>query len=84
MMKNRFISLVALTALSTVALMRTAWAYIDPGTTSYMIQIIAGVVITIGVSIGVFWKRIRLFFRNMKLKMLERKLQRQGDKKSAS
>ena len=61
----------------------SAHAYIDPAATSYMVQIVAGLVITLGVGIGVFWKKIRLFFRNIKLKALEKKLTRQAGKDSA-
>jgi DUF1365 family protein len=58
----------------------TAFAYIDPATTSYLIQIIAGVVISCGVVVGVFWKKIRLFFKNRKIASLEKKLTREAQK----
>ena len=31
--------------------------YIDPAATSYIIQVIAGLVITLSVSVGIFWKK---------------------------
>lgn len=58
-----------------------SYAYIDPATTSYLIQIVAGVFIAGGAAIGIFWKRIRIFIRNKRLKMLEKKLTKQADKK---
>ncbi|MBR6044139.1 MAG: hypothetical protein IKP47_00745 [Ruminococcus sp.] len=36
-----------------------AEAYIDPATTSYIIQIVAGVVIAVGTVFGIYWKKIR-------------------------
>ena len=40
-------------------------AYIDPATTSYIIQIVIGVVIALGTVMGIFWSKIkRLFKRN--------------------
>lgn len=48
--------------------MANAQAYLDPAATSYIIQIISGIIIACGVTIGIFWKKIRLFFRNIKTK----------------
>ena len=49
--------------LTTIMLSSTAFAYIDPAATSYIVQIVAGVVIACGVTVGVFWKKIRVFFK---------------------
>lgn len=38
-------------------------AYIDPSSMTYLIQIIAGVVIAAGAGIGFYWKRIRRSLR---------------------
>ena len=38
--------------------------YIDPATTSYLIQIIAGIIIACGAGIGIFWNKIGRLFRN--------------------
>ena len=43
----------------------TAYAYIDPATTSYVVQIVAGIVIACGTGIGIVWSRMR---RKMKKK----------------
>ena len=32
-----------------------AWAYVDPATLTYVVQIIAGVFIAGGVAVGVYW-----------------------------
>lgn len=52
----------------SVMCMANVQAYLDPAATSYIIQIISGIIIACGVTIGIFWKKIRLFFRNMKTK----------------
>lgn len=33
--------------------------YIDPATTSYVIQIVAGIVIAIGAGAGIFWSKLK-------------------------
>ncbi len=38
-------------------------AYIDPSSMTYLIQIIAGVVIAAGAGLGFYWKRIRRHMR---------------------
>ena len=53
-------------------------AYLDPAATSYIIQIISGVVIACGVTVGIFWKKIRLFFRKQKINRLEKKLSKKA------
>ena len=66
--------------LATLMFSSTAHAYIDPAATSYIIQIVAGVVIAGGVTVGVFWKKIKLFFRNAKMKRLEKSLTKKAEK----
>ena len=34
-----------------------AWAYVDPATLTYVVQIIAGVFIAGGVAVGVYWRK---------------------------
>lgn len=68
--------------LTTIMLSTTAHAYVDPAAASYIIQILAGVVIAAGVAVGVFWKKIKMFFKNMKMKNLEKSLSRKGEKRS--
>lgn len=41
----------------------TAHAYIDPATTSYIIQIVAGIVIALGTVVGIYWKKIKGAFK---------------------
>lgn len=70
--------------VATIMFSSTAYAYLDPAATSYLVQIVAAVVIACGAVVGVFWKKIRMFFRNMKMKNLEKKLTREADKREAA
>ena len=40
-------------------------AYVDPATTTYVIQIVAGVFIAGGVAMGVYWHKIKRFFKKL-------------------
>ncbi len=46
-------------------------AYIDPATTTYIIQIVTALVITLGVAIGVFFTRVRLSIVSLYVRMSE-------------
>lgn len=37
----------------------TASAYVDPSVMTYMIQVVAGVVVAIGAVVGVYWRRAK-------------------------
>lgn len=45
---------------------QTAAMYIDPATTSLIIQIAAGVLITVGTFLGIFWSKIKRAFKKNK------------------
>ena len=60
----------------------TASAYIDPAMTAMLYQIIAGVVITLGVVFGVFRRKIILYFKNMKINRTKRKLEKQTERET--
>ena len=38
------------------------WAYVDPATLTYVIQIVAGLFIAGGVAVGVYWRKIKKLF----------------------
>ena len=57
----------------TVMLTPTAYAYIDPATTSYVLQIVAGVFIAIGATVAIFWKKIAFWFKKKKAERIARK-----------
>ncbi len=80
----RLCQVLVLSVLLTTALMPMAHAYLDPAATSYIIQIVSGVVIACGVTIGIFWKKIRVFFHNMRMKSLEKRLTKQAESRDES
>ena len=45
---------------------RLSLMYIDPATTSYLIQIGAGVVIALGTTVAIFWSKIKRLFKKNK------------------
>lgn len=63
---KRFVSFVYFFIAATLVTLRTAHAYIDPSSMTYLIQIIAGAAIAVGAGVGFYWKRIRRYFRNRK------------------
>jgi len=48
-------------AVSQLVLVKHAYAYIDPGTGSMLVQALLAVVAVVSVSIGIFWQRFRSF-----------------------
>jgi hypothetical protein len=42
-----------------------AYAYLDPGTGSMMVQVLLAAVAAAGVSISIFWDRLRTFFHRV-------------------
>jgi hypothetical protein len=49
-----------------------AHAYVDPSTTAMLTQIIAGIFISLGLTFGIFWRKIVMFFQNLKVKTLQK------------
>jgi hypothetical protein len=43
----------------------TAFAYLDPGTVTYVVSMIAGLFIAGGAALAIFRRKIVLFFRNL-------------------
>ena len=76
----RIFSIAYLPLLLSLFLMMESLAYLEPATVSYILQFVSFILITAGIAVGVFWKKIRLFFRNIKMKLLEKKLKNQADK----
>lgn len=44
-----------------------ALAYLDPSSMTFVVQVVAGIVIALGTVFGFYYKRIRRYFRNKKL-----------------
>lgn len=47
--------------------------YIDPASTALIWQILAGIFISLGVVLGVFWKKITTFFKSVWVKLFRKK-----------
>lgn len=58
-----------------------ASAYIDPGTTAMLTQIVAGVIISLGVVFGILRTKIIMFFKNLKVKFMQKKLEKDNQGK---
>ena len=56
------------------------YAYIDPATTAMLTQIIAGIFISAGVMFGVFRRKIIVFCKNLSVKRMQKKIERQNRK----
>ncbi len=80
-MKNmkRFIGIIYFLFFGTLLTLRSASAYIDPATTSYIIQIVAGVFIAAGATVAIFWRKITFWFK--KKKALRAKKQKEKENK---
>jgi len=50
-----------LCAISPLFFVKQAYAYIDPGAGSMLVQTLLAVVAVVSVSIGIFWQRFRSF-----------------------
>jgi hypothetical protein len=44
---------------------RPAYAYLDPGTGSYILQLIMAGLLGAAFAVKLFWKDIRIFFKNL-------------------
>lgn len=50
-------------SLGFIFLSQAAFAYIDPGTGSYVLQIAVAFLVGLAFSVKIFWKKISAFFR---------------------
>ncbi len=53
---------ILLCALSLVLIPQPAYAYIDPGTGSNILQVLLAFIIAIPFVLKTYWKRIKLYF----------------------
>lgn len=60
------------TAMMTIGMLilctMTASAYLEPSTVSYLLQVGAMVVIAGGAAVAIYWKKLKMFFKNRKAK----------------
>ncbi|MBC8459031.1 MAG: hypothetical protein H8D67_13640 [Deltaproteobacteria bacterium] len=57
--------ILTLCAVLPLILVKNAYAYIDPGTGSMIIQAVIAAIAVASVSIGIFWRRLRAFFERL-------------------
>lgn len=78
-MKRRIALFVFWMLLLALVPSRLAWAYIDPATTTYIIQVVTALVITLGVSLSIFVYRFQMIITNVRvwLHALRRRLSKQ-------
>ena len=63
---KKIIAFLAFFALAMLMCMQTALAYIDPSAMTFIIQIIAGVVIAAGAAVGFYWRRLKRALKKKK------------------
>lgn len=74
-MKKKNIFWVAyFTFFMILAMPTTIWAYVDPATLTYVIQIVAGLFIAGGVAVSIYWRKIKKFFTRDKSAKVEKKV----------
>tara|TARA_B110000014_G_scaffold262783_1_gene257609 strand:- start:6033 stop:6233 length:201 start_codon:yes stop_codon:yes gene_type:complete len=64
MKRNEIFTLIVLIGLfSNGIFVSNAFAYLDPGTGTVILQALVGVLVGVGITIKVYWHRIREKFR---------------------
>lgn len=64
MKRNEIFTLIVLIGLfSNGIFISNAFAYLDPGTGTVILQALVGVLVGVGITIKVYWHRIREKFR---------------------
>jgi hypothetical protein len=58
--------LLTLSTLVLVLSPSSAWAYLDPGTGSYFLQLLLGGVLAGLFALKMFWARVKTWFRNLR------------------
>lgn len=69
-MKKRLIILTSYWVFAFMfVLIKPAYGYIDPATTTYIIQVAAAIVITLGVSLSIFLYRFQMIITNLRVSL---------------
>ncbi len=68
-MKSKFAAkVIFMASFITFVFPNVAFAYLDPGTGSYILQIVIGAIVGIAFSIKLYWKKISLLLTNFLVK----------------
>jgi hypothetical protein len=57
--------IIALAALIVIVRPTDAWAYIDPSTGSYLLQMLLAGIVAAALAIRIFWTNLKLFFQRI-------------------
>jgi len=79
-MLKRLLRISYFAILLSVIMTGSASAYIDSSATAMLIQIAAGALISLGIVFGLFKQRIILFFKNLKVKKLQKQIEKETAK----
>ena len=60
-----FINLLILAVIYLFWSIRKAHAYIDPGTGSYIIQVLIGGLLGAAFALKIYWKKVKAYFSNL-------------------
>lgn len=61
----RIIIILALLAVIDLSFPRNAYAYLDPGTSTYLLQLLVAALLGAAVGIKIFWYKIKLFLKKL-------------------
>ena len=62
---NKILNIIVISFLFYLFCPQKACAYLDPGSMSYILQIILAIIIGGIFGIKLFWKNVKLFFKNL-------------------
>tara|TARA_B100001105_G_C22112544_1_gene323970 strand:+ start:133 stop:354 length:222 start_codon:yes stop_codon:yes gene_type:complete len=63
-LKSKLIPFIAVLFIFPQFFISDAYAYIDPGTGSAIIQMLIGSLVGLGIALKIYWHRIRMRFSN--------------------
>ena len=64
-LRSSLMTIVVMILILYFSIPARAYAYLDPGTGSFIIQMIVGGLLGIAFTIGLFWKRVKLWLMNL-------------------
>ena len=64
-MLQRLLTAIVLFALFWLVFPNKAYAYLDPGTTSFILQLVIAALVGVSFAVKLFWGKIKLFFKKL-------------------
>ena len=62
---SRLVMILVFLTLLYLASLQKAYAYLDPGTTSFILQLIIAALVGTLCTVRLFWNKIKTFFKNL-------------------